>query len=349
MKESISKDEGDQAQIDIWNYVCGFTSMAVVKCAVDLGIPDVLVNPMTLSELSSALNCSPSALYRIMRFLIHRGIFKETVNDNKDQLESIIYAQTPLSKLLIKNGANSMVDLLLLETSPVMLAPWLSLSARALADDASSFQAANGEDLWRYAAENPAHSKLIDNAMGCMARITVPAILDHHPEVFEGITSLVDVGGGNGTALSILVKACPWIKGINFDLPHVVSAAPHYDGVEHVGGNMFESVPKADAVFIMQVLHDWNDEKCIDILKKCKEAIRADTGKMIIVDIVINEEEVDKYKHVHLYLDMVMMAHTDTGKERTPKEWEYVLNAAGFSRYTIKKFHYVQSVIEAYP
>lgn len=70
---------------------------------------------------------------------------------------------------------------------------------------------------------------------------------------------------------------------------------------------------------------------------------------MIIVDIVINEEEVDKYKHVHLYLDMIMMAHTDTGKERTPKEWEYVLNAAGFSRYTIKQFHYVQSVIEAYP
>ncbi|CAI9769024.1 unnamed protein product [Fraxinus pennsylvanica] len=343
MKEAISKREEGQALIDIWNYVFGFTSMAVVKCAVDLGIPDVLVNPMTLSELSSALGCSPSALYRIMRFLIHRGIFKETVNDNKEQLESTIYAQTPLSRLLMRNGANSMVDLLLLETSPVMLAPWLSLSARALADGTSSFQAANGEEIWRYAAKNPAHCKLIDDAMGCLARITVPAILDHHPEIFEGITSLVDVGGGNGTALSILVKACPWIKGINFDLPHVVSVAPHYDGVEHVGGNMFERVPKADAVFIMQVLHDWNDEECIDILKKCKEAIRANTGKMIIVEVVVNEEEDDKYKRVHLYLDLIMMAHTDTGKERTRKEWEYILNAVGFSRYTIKHFNYVQS------
>ncbi|KAL2469263.1 O-methyltransferase family protein [Forsythia ovata] len=340
--------EEGQAQLDIWNYVFGFTSMAVVKCAVDLGIPDVLENPMTLSDLSSALGCSPSALYRIMRFLIHRGIFKEMTNDRTDQIETIVYAQTPLSRLLMRNGANSMTGVLLLECSPVMLAPWHRLSARALAKGTSSFQAANGEELWRYATENPAHSKLIDDAMACMARMTVPAILDNHQEIFEGITSLVDVGGGNGTALSILVKSCPWIRGINFDLPHVVSVCPHYDGVEHVGGNMFECVPKADAAFLMQVLHDWNDEECIDILKKCKEAIPTDTGKVIIVEAVVGEEEADKYKHVHLYLDMIMMAHTDTGKERTRKEWEYVLNGAGFNRYTIKHFQGHQSVIEAY-
>lgn len=60
----------------------------------------------------------------------------------------------------------------------------------------------------------------------------------------------MDVGGGNGTSLRLLVKACPWIRGINFDIPHVVSVAPECDGVEHIGGNMFESVPKADAVFL---------------------------------------------------------------------------------------------------
>ncbi|CAI9774691.1 unnamed protein product [Fraxinus pennsylvanica] len=98
---------------------------------------------MTLIVLSSAIGCSPSALYCIMRFLIHRQIFKETENNNKDQLESTVYAQTPLSRLLMRNGANSMVDLLLLKISP----------------------AANGEELWRYTAEYPARSKLIDDAM----------------------------------------------------------------------------------------------------------------------------------------------------------------------------------------
>ena len=70
-------------------------------------------------------------------------------------------------------------------------------------------------------------------------------------EIFDGVGCLVDVGGGNGTCLSILVKACPWIKGINFDLPHVVSVSKEYEGIQHVGGNMFDSVPKADAAFIM--------------------------------------------------------------------------------------------------
>ncbi|KAL2474923.1 O-methyltransferase family protein [Abeliophyllum distichum] len=304
----VSKMEEGQAQIDIWNYVFGFTSMAVVKCAVDLGIPDVLENPMTLSELSSALGCSPSALYRIMRFLIHRGIFKKMTIDRTDQLESIFYARMPLSRLLVRNGANSMTDILLLESSLVMLAPWHRLSARALENGTSSFQAANGEELWHYAVENSAHCKLIDNVLACMARTTVPAILDNH--------------------LEILKESLLW--GINFDLPHVVSVCPHYDGVEHVGGNMFVCVPRADAAFLMQVLHD-HDEKCIDILKKCKEVIPTDTGKVIIMEAVVDEEEVDKYKHVHLYLDMIMMAHTEIRKERTRKEWEYVLNGAGFN------------------
>ena len=71
------------------------------------------------------------------------------------------------------------------------------------------------------------------------------------PGLFDGLSSLVDVGGGNGTTIKLLVKACPWLQGINFDLPHVVSVAAEISGVEHVGGDMFESVPKADAAFIL--------------------------------------------------------------------------------------------------
>ena len=116
---------------------------------------------------------------------------------------------------------------------------------------------------------------------------------------------MVDVGGGNGTTLRNLVKAYPWIKGINFDQPHVVSSAPKCDGIENVGGDMFDCVPKADAIILkvsilclrnylslivnkkcifgksfdcfcfllmcQSVLHDWGDEESIRILKKCKK------------------------------------------------------------------------------
>ena len=98
------------------------------------------------------------------------------------------------------------------------------------------------------------------------------------------------------------------------------------------------------------VLHDWGDEECIEILKKCREAIPKENGRVIIVEAVIEEGgKQGSLKDVGLMLDMVMMAHTNLGKERTLKEWEYVIKMAGFSSCTVKSIHAVQSVIMAFP
>ncbi|KAI5315152.1 PREDICTED: (RS)-norcoclaurine [Prunus dulcis] len=344
--------EEEHAKVEIWKYVFGFVEIAVVKCAIELGIADAIEShgsPMTLLELSSALRCDPSPLYRIMRVLVHLKIFKEKP---ATQLGPKVYVQTPLSKRLLKSGKNSMAAFILLESSPVMLAPWHGLSARIQGVNNPAFKAVHGEDVWSYAAANPNHSKLINEAMACDARVAVPAVLESCLEVFKGLETIVDVGGGDGTTLRLLVEACPWIRGINFDLPHVVSVAQECDRIENVGGDMFDCVPKADAAIIMWVLHDWGDDECIRILKKCREAIPEDKGKVIIVEAVIeedNEKQDKKLTNVRLMLDMVMMAHTNTGKERTMKEWGYVLVEAGFSRHTITPIHVVQSLIQAFP
>lgn len=115
----------------------------------------------------------------------------------------------------------------------------------------AAFSAVHGKDVWEYAETNPEHSKLINDAMACHARVAIRAIIDNCPEIFKGIETLVDVGGGDGTTISLLVKTFPWIRGINFDLPHVVSVALPCHGVRHVEGNMFDSIPKADAAFLM--------------------------------------------------------------------------------------------------
>ncbi|KAK6120952.1 hypothetical protein DH2020_045305 [Rehmannia glutinosa] len=397
VKSKKEVNEEAQAKLDIWKYVFGFTPMAVVKCAIELQIPDVLEThggAMTLAELSATLGCSPSVLHRIMRYLMHHGFFKQR---QTDQEFSKSYIQTPLSRMLMKNGENSMAAFVLLESSHVMLAPWHKLSSQALTNGSPAFEVAHGEDVWEYASTNLVHSKLINDAMSCHARLAMSAIVEYYPEAFKGVGSVVDVGGGDGTALRTLVKACPWIRGINFDLPHVVSVAPHSDGIQHVGGNMFENIPKADVAFLMVrvclqcisvidikkkkkkhtrsslltvlfylmfqftstntllfvvtkwVLHDWSDDECIDILRKCREAIPKDAGKVIIAEAMINEGEEDKYTDVRLALDMVMLAHTTKGKERTIQEWEYVVNVAGFTRYTVKHINAIICVIEAYP
>ncbi|PIA56751.1 hypothetical protein AQUCO_00700838v1 [Aquilegia coerulea] len=343
-------EEGEDAEaaVRIWTCVFGYVEMAVVKCAVELGIFDLIEThrkPMTLDELSTVLVCSSPFLHRIMRFLVYQKFFKERCAS--DGTKS--YDLTPLSRFLTRRGEHSMRDLLLLESSPVMLAPWHYLSGR-VQNGPPAFEAAHGEDVWEYASKHPEHSELISGAMACDARVSVPTIVDGCAGLFDGINTVVDVGGADGTALGVLVKAFPWIKGINFDLPHVVSVAPEINGVEHISGDMFESVPKAEAVFIKWVLHDWSDNECVQILSKCREAVLdADEGKVIIVEAVIKEDEDSKFKHVGLMLDMIMMAHTNYGKERTGKEWESVLTKAGFSRFIVKPIHAVQSVIIAYP
>ncbi|KAF7836982.1 acetylserotonin O-methyltransferase-like [Senna tora] len=328
--------------------------MAVIKCAIQLNIPDTvdLKTPITLSQLCTTLKCDPCFLYRIMRFLTHRNIFKQIRIPSSEESDPLYaYAHTPLSRLLMKQGEQSMAALLLLESSPVMLAPWQNLSERVVAEGRASFEKAHGKDVWSYAEENAEHSQLINEAMACDARRTVRVMLEECKEAFEGVTSVVDVGGGNGTAMTLLRKACPWITCINFDTPHVIAAAPNSShAIQHVPGDMFLAVPKADAAFLMWVLHDWGDEECIQILKTCKEAIPHKNGRVIIAEAVIEEEGFkDKLKDVGLMLDMVMMAHTNIGKERTLKEWEYLITQAGFSTFTLKNINSLKSIIIAFP
>ncbi|KAI4367244.1 hypothetical protein MLD38_023006 [Melastoma candidum] len=343
------------ASVNIWKYVFGFTDAAVVKCAVDLGIPRVIRSnggdSIRLSQLSSALGCGQdqsAALRRIMRFLAQRGFFTYASRDPVDPE----YSMTPLSRLLLEDDPHSMARFILLEAHPTMLGPWQNL-ARHVLDGTPPFVVANGEDVWLRATGDREFGRLVDDAMACDARIVVPAIAHGCPNLFQGIGSVVDVGGGNGITMSMIVKAFPPVKGINFDLPHVVADAPSWEGVEHVGGDMFKEVPKADAAFLMWVLHDWSDDDCIHILRKCKDAIPRDGGgKVVIVEGVMEEEgeeAQDELSGVRLSLDMVMMAHTKAGRERTRKEWESVITQAGFSRIHITAIAAVQSVIEVFP
>ncbi|KAK8508211.1 hypothetical protein V6N13_055659 [Hibiscus sabdariffa] len=91
------EEEDDKAEVGIWNYAFGYVKMAVVKCAIELGIADAIDNhagPMTLSELTTTLKCESSRLSRIMRFLVHHQIFKEEPITR----DSVGFALTPLSR-----------------------------------------------------------------------------------------------------------------------------------------------------------------------------------------------------------------------------------------------------------
>lgn len=251
--EKVKREEEERAEAEerIWNIAFGYVEMAVVKCAIELGVADTIEThgqPMTLAQLSDKIGCSSAFLHRIMRFLVHQKIFKQTCSSGNHGTPS--YSLTPLSRFLLRSEERNLIDLILLQSSPTMLAPWHYLSGRVRVNGVAPFVAAHGDDVWNYASENPAHSELVNDAMASDARVSIRAFVEGCAELFDGAKTVVDVGGGNGSALRVFLKAFPWMRGINFDVPHVVAAAPYIDDVEHVAGDMFVSVPKADIAFL---------------------------------------------------------------------------------------------------
>ena len=97
------------------------------------------------------------------------------------------------------------------------------------------------------------------------------------------------------------------------------------------------------------IMHDWNDESCVKILKNCRKAIPEETGKVIIVDVVLQPEGNGLFDDTSLVFDLLMIAHSSGGKERTELEWKKVLEEGGFPRYNIIKISALPSIIEAYP
>ncbi|KAM0938636.1 putative O-methyltransferase domain, S-adenosyl-L-methionine-dependent methyltransferase [Dioscorea sansibarensis] len=161
------------------------------------------------------------------------------------------------------------------------------------------------------------------------SRLLMKAVVTKCDEVFRGLRTLVDVGGGTGTSARTIAEAFPHLKCTVFDLPHVIADMP-------------ES-PLVGAL----ILHDWTDEDCVKILKKCKEAVSERKGKVIIVDIVLDSNKDDpKLTETQLFWDMVMMAFTG-GLERNEDEWKNIFNEAGFSSYKITPLG-VRSLIEVF-
>ncbi|KAJ4775307.1 O-methyltransferase family protein [Rhynchospora pubera] len=138
-----------------------------------------------------------------------------------------------------------------------------------------------------------------------------------------------------------------------FDLPHVVDNSLNNDSISVIGGDMFEQIPPAHAILLKTILHDWSDEACVQILKKCKEAIESTTnnGKVIVVDMVL-DADIDndtKETETKLIYNLSMM-FLFGGKERTEKEWHGLILGAGYSDYKIYPARMpLYSVIELYP
>jgi O-methyltransferase domain len=159
----------------------------------------------------------------------------------------------------------------------------------------------------------------------------------------------VDIGGANGALLALLQKANPALHGIVFDRPNVADdAKPHIarngfaDRTEVVGGDFFESVPTGDLYLLKFSLHDWDDESCVKILRRCREALEPG-GRIAIFELVV---DADGDVGLAALMDLNMLALLN-GRERSLSEFDALLQRAGLQRTTVLTTNSPHSVIEA--
>ncbi|WVZ72569.1 hypothetical protein U9M48_021004 [Paspalum notatum var. saurae] len=346
------------AQLQLWQNTYAFVKSMALKCALDLRIADTIQHHgegATLLQIATNAMVPPAkipCLNRLMRVLTATGVFstQQPSSATTAICEQLLYTLTPTSRLLV--GSGNLVPMTTLSLSSAIVSSFFELGGwlRNELPDPCMFKLRNGLTFWELADHDPTFNTLINDAMASDSEFIMDIVVKECGEVFQGISSLVDVAGGLGVAAHAISKAFPHVKCSVLDLGHVVAKASKDTDVQYVSGDMFESVPAAQVIFLKWVLHDWGNEECVRILKNCRKAIplRDAGGKVIIIDMVVGAGQLNLSQiEMQVIFDLSIMFLN--GIERDESQWKKVFFEAGFSDYKITPVLGVRSIIELYP
>jgi O-methyltransferase domain len=323
-------------------FIIGMIIPQAIHVAAKLDLADrVEKAPATLQELVAATRSDAAPLERLLKFLTSVGIFFEDAAGK--------YHQTPLSDTLRSDHPQSTRGFAILFGSELV---WKSFGelATTVATGQPAFNHVFGTSFFEYLSRHPEDAAMFNNGMTSISFLDVPLIIAAYD--FSAFGRIVDVGGGAGALLRGILSANPKLHGVLFDMPPVVKGADSLrigslaSRCEIVGGDIFQNIPEgADAYLMRVVIHDWNDEDAVRILKTCRRAIPAH-GKLLLVESVLkprNQPDPGRFN------DLTMLAVAPGGRERTEVEFKDLLRRAGFALTRVIPATGMTSIVEARP
>ncbi len=313
----------------------------LVLQAAEMSLADKFIDdgPRTAKELADEYGMRHRELYRYLRSLTGLGILEFAGKDS--------FRLTDLGAALKTGAAGASRSAFIALVGDMVKPAWKEFDHGLFTGD-TGFEKAHGASLFEYLRDNPGMAQFFSETMVGFHGREPPAVAEAYD--FSGIGSLVDVGGASGNMLGHVLKRHSNVKGVLYDLPHVVADAPPLleshgvaDRVEILSGSFFESVPKGhDAYLLSHIIHDWNDDENATILKNVREAMKPD-GKLLIVEMVLPEGD---EPHMGKMLDMMMLL-VPGGEERTPSEYAELLEPNGFRVTRVVPTKSAVSVVEA--
>lgn len=304
--------------------VAGKWAAQAVAVAAELGIGDLLKEgSCSCADLAAKTGASEDGLYRLLRALAHLKLLTESGNRS--------FALTESGKYLQSGVPGSVREYARLVGNDLTWRPWGRLSD-SVKNGAAAFDIVFGKPVFELLAAEPRAAATFNEAMTSISLIETSAVVGAYD--FSGIGKVVDVGGGHGYLLAAILRANPEMGGILFEMPHALEGAHKLlteQGVrnrcEIVGGDFFAAVPPGgDAYILKHIIHDWDDERAIRILRKCHGAMRRG-GKLLLAEVVIGAGDESRFAGL---LDLEMLVLTPGGRERTREEFHKLFEAAGF-------------------
>lgn len=303
--------------------ISGFWISRCIYVAAKLGIPDLLEDgPKTSEELATKTETHAPSLFRLLRALAAVDILTQSKEGG--------FGNTPVSETLRTDIPGSLRAFAMTELGEEHYPAWGEL-LHSVRTGGIAFDKAFGMPVWEFFAKNPENAKIFNDAMSGMTAQAETAL--HAASDFAGVNTIVDIGGGHGGLITSILKRNPQMRGILFDSPQVIEGAHPAmqssgvgDRCQLVGGDFFQSVPEGgDAMILKWIIHDWNDEQSIRILKNCHRAL-PDKGKLILVEAVV---PAGSEPHFSKFIDLNMLVMTG-GRERTEEEFRQLYEASGF-------------------
>ena len=317
----------------------GYIMSTALHAAVRLKVADLIGDrQVPVQSLARETGANEDALYRVMRLLASVGVFEERAARE--------FGNTAASSMLRSDVPGSMHPMALWMADPTHLRVYAD-AIHSVMTGQPAVEKTFGMPVFEYFPRHPELSEIFNDAMTSFSGMVIPAVLETYD--FSGIGTLVDVAGGHGAVLTAILQKHPEMHGVLFDLEHVIAGAGARiaqlgltDRCRTGTGNFFEAVPEGDAYVMKHIIHDWDDERALVILRNIRKAMHRGGRVILIESVVLPGNQPDFAKIIDL--EMLLLPG---GRERTEAEFRALFAAAGLEMTRIVPTRSPLSVIEA--
>ena len=315
------------AQTQVMDLIFGRWRSQTLHAGVELGIFDAVgKDPTDAATVADRQGLDLALTYRLMRALASLELLAESPGRR--------FALTDAGALLRGDHPQTLKGVALLEEGPHHYSLWKHLPDMIRDGQQNAFVREFGRMAFEHAEVDQGYHYVFNAAMSSYSASQTEWALDALRDVdFSAVQHVCDIGGGQGHLLTSLLAAQPHLRGTVFDLPEVVGKRELLwadrmgvaDRCSYVGGDMFTSVPAADGYTMKMILHDWNDEECVAILRNIAAAA-APGARLFVVEHLVSDPNTP---HFAKLFDIHMMCW-GTGRERTPEEYRALMEQAGW-------------------